>query len=368
MTRPLRYASELDTSGYAVAAMRCLGALRAAGVDACWQPLTDQVEGRVVAPAGTPVPAELAPLLRDRVEGETLVLHSVPRGWHHAKAALRPAHVIGHSVWEADALSARWRREMQEADAFWVPTEWNRRAFADAFDVPVHVVPHVATTVEPAPPPCALPDDAFVVATVSAWEWRKRPDLTIEAFARAFTEDDPAVLVVKTTPFPIAWPWGKGVATVAHIAEVLRPFPGHGRVLIDTGEWTEPEVLGLLRRADCFLSLTAAEGWGLGAFDAACQGTPVLITGHGGQVEWLGADHPGLLPFRMVDADHPDPALFEPGMEWAAADVDAAIGQLRALARRELPALAHATERLSSELPARYSPVTVGARAASLLP
>jgi glycosyltransferase involved in cell wall biosynthesis len=139
-------------------------------------------------------------------------------------------------------------------------------------------------------------------------------------------------------------------------------------VLIDTGEWTEAEVLGLLRRADCLLSLTAAEGWGLGAFDAACQGTPVLITGHGGQLEWLGADHPGLLPFRTVPADHPDPALFEPGMTWAAADVDVAVEQLRALLRGDHDQLVRATERLAIDLPVRYSPAAVGAIAASRLP
>lgn len=368
MTRPLRYASEFGPSGYAVAALRCVRALRVAGVDLCWQPLVDQVEGRVVPLAGTPLPAELAGLCRERRDGETLVLHSVPRGWHLAAAELRPAHVIGHSVWEADVLPARWTAEMRMADEFWVPTEWNRRTFSDAFGVPVHVVPHAATTVVPEAPPCALPADTFVVAIVSAWDWRKRPDLAIAAFARAFTKDDPAVLVVKTTSFPIAWPWGQRVAAVAHIAEVLRPFPDHGRVLIDTGEWSEAQVLGLLRRADCFLSLTAAEGWGLGAFDAACQGTPVLITGHGGQVEWLGEHYPGLLPFRMVAADHPDRALFEPGMTWAAADVDAATDRLRALRRGELPELVRAAARLADGLPDRYSPTAVGSLAASLLP
>ena len=369
MTRPLRYASELGTSGYAVAAQRCLRALQAAGVDLAWQPLVDAgLDGRVVAPAGTAIPPTLAGLCRDRRDDETLVLHSVPRGWRHVVAELRPAHVIGHAAWEADRLSARWTAEMAGADELWVPTEWNRQAFADALGVPVHVVPHAVTTVMPEAPPCDLPEGDFVVAMVSAWEWRKRPDLTIAAFARAFRKDDPVVLVVKATPFPTAWPWGQRVATVAHIAEVLRPYPDHGRVLIDTGDWSEGQVLGLLRRADCFLSLTAAEGWGLGAFDAACLGTPVLITGHGGQLEWLGDDHPGLLPFRTVPADHPDPALFEPGMTWAEADVRAAAEHLRAVLRGELHGLAAATARLATELPERFSPAAVGARAASLLP
>lgn len=355
------------TSGYSVAAWRTIRALQAVGVDVAWQPLVDLLQGRVVPPEGTPLPPDLALLCRERVDGETLVLHSVPKGWRLAHGELRPGRTIGHSVWETDELPQRWRVDMDVADEFWVPTEWNRRAFSAAFDRPVHVVPHVATTQVAEPMPLDVPDDVFVVAAVSAWDWRKRPDRTIEAFARAFREDDPVLLVVKTTPFPIAWPERPRVATVGHVAELLRRHPGHGPVHLDTGDWTDGQLLGLLERADCFLSLTGAEGWGLGAFDAACRGTPVLITGHGGQLEWLGADHPGLLPFAMVDAVHPDTTLFEPGMRWAEADLDAAVDQLRALQAGGLPALRVTTARLVRELPERYAAERVGALAASLL-
>jgi len=51
---------------------------------------------------------------------------------------------------------------------------------------------------------------------------------------------------------------------------------------------------------DCFVSLTHGEGWGMGAFDAAALGKPVLITGYGGPAEYLGPDYPGLLEYTMV--------------------------------------------------------------------
>lgn len=364
---PLRYACEFTTSGYSVAAWRLLRALLAVGVDVAWQPLVDLREGRVVPPEGTELPAALAPLQRDRVEGETVVVHAVPKGWRLGREQLRPARMVGHTVWEADVVPRRWLVDMEPADELWVPTTWNQRAFQEAFDVPVHVVPHIATAQAAEPPPFEVPDDVFVVAVVSAWDWRKRPDRAVEAYARAFRRTDPVLLVVKTTPFPIAWPQRQGVATVAHLAELLRRFPDHGRVHVDTADWTDGQLLGLLTRADCSLSLTAAEGWGLGAFDAACRGTPVLITGHGGQVEWLGADHPGLLPHRLVDAVHPDTTLFEPGMQWAEADLDAVVELLRELRRGGLPELRAATERLARDLPARYSAEVVGTRAAALL-
>lgn len=367
MFPPVRYVCEFDTSGYAVAARRTIHALESVGVPVAWEPLVDRPEGRVPAPDGTPVPPEVAQRRRRRTDGETVVLHSVPRGWAATVAGLQPNRVIGHTVWEADRVPTIWRTEMAAADAFWVPTRWNQDAFQSAFDRPVHVVPHTVSTTESQPPPIEVGEETFVVASVAAWDWRKRPDLAIEAFARAFGPTDDVALVVKTTPWPIAWPTHPRVATVAHIAEVLRPFPDHARVIIDTGPWSEAQVQGLLARADCFLSLTSAEGWGLGAFDAACAGTPVLITGYGGQVEWLGAEYPGLLPFAIEPARHPDAALFEPGMTWATTDVGAAVGRLRDLSEGGAADLRTAAVDLAPVLRARYAPDVVGTVAASLL-
>ena len=350
----LRYASELGPSGYSVAAQRCLDALRAVGVDVTWEALVDLPEGRVPATSTT------------TATGEVLVLHSVPRGWARCREELQPGRLIGHTVWETERVPALWLVEMDPADELWVPTEWNRAAFADAFDKPVHVVPHVASTTMPEPPPLELRDGTFVVAVVAAWEWRKRPDRAIEAFLQAFGPQDDVALVVKTTAWPVAWPWRPDLPTVAHLARLV-PEARRAQVHIDTGVWSEAQVLGLLERADCVLSLTASEGWGLPAFDAACLGTPVVITGFGGHLEWLGADHPGLLPHRMVPVDHPDLSHYEPGMRWGEADLDAAVDLLRDLAAGRADALGRATSALHRTLPERYAPARVGRLAAEAL-
>ena len=362
----VRYACEASTSGYTVAGRRCLEALRTVGVDVAWQPLVGQPEGRVPGPAGSDLPADLTSLVAPRQEGETLVVHAEPRGWARCREELRPAQMVGHLVWETDRVPIAWLDEVQPADQLWVPTAWNRATFEAALHAPVHVVPHVASTTVPGVSPVELRGDTFLVAAVSAWDWRKRPDRTIEAFLRAFGPDDDVALVVKTTRWPLAWPRRPELPTVAHVADVV-PEQRRSQVHVDTGEWSEAQVLGLLERADCFLSLTASEGWGLGAFDAACLGTPVVITGFGGQVEWLGADHPGLLPYRTVPARHPYADLFEPGMEWAEADLDAAVDQLRDLAAGRAGPLAQASRSLRSALPDRYSPHRVGRIAADAL-
>lgn len=367
MTR-LRYASEWGLSGYATAARRLLHALALTGIDLVWQALDDAGPlGRMPSPWAPGAPAGLRARRSPPRAGDALVLHCPPMSWHAIAQELRPGHVIGHTVWETERVPERWRREMDGVDEFWVPTAWNQRAFAEAFDRPVHVVPHVIATVPPEPPPLELPEDRRVVAIVSAWDWRKRPDRTLEAALRAFQGRDDVTIVVKTGSWLVAWP-DLTHDPPAQIARIRARVPRAPEVVVDVGGWSDGEVLGLLERAQCVLSLTASEGWGLGPFEAACLGTPVVMTGYGGQVEWLGADHPGLVPFRMVPAEHPDTSLFEPGMRWAEADMDAAIDLVRAVVDDAAPVVRAHTTALRASLLERFDPAAVASILIDVLP
>ena len=276
---------------------------------------------------------------------------------------LSPGHVIGHSVWECEQLPSAWIEQMKAAHEFWVPTRWNQIAFAEAFGKPVHVVPHVVATHDPEPPPLDLDDDAFVFVTVSSWDWRKRPDRVVEAYLNAFTRDDGVVLVLKTTPNVVGWDVTVG-SPLDQVRRIASRYPRPAPIIVDTMPWSDAQVLGLLGRADCFVSMTASEGWGLGAFDAACQGTPVLITGWGGQVEWLGSDYPGLIPYSLVRNDHPDREVFGDGMKWAYPDMSAVVEMMRDVAAGAMPSVTDRARSLAAELRDRYS-VGAVARAVS---
>ncbi len=347
---PLYYVSEADSSGYAVAARRCIEALRSAGFAVTWDQLANTFEGRVRQQPPPLTPPQLA------------VVHCIPTAWPKLRGELKAEQTIGHTVWEVDRIPLRWRYELSVVDELWVPTNWNKWVFDNAqLGKPVHLVPHAISTASPVPPPIELRADRLNFALVSAWDWRKRPDLAIEAYLRAFTADDPVTLVVKSSSLPIAWPHDARVATIDHIAAIVSRFPNPASVLVDTATWTDGQMLGLLRSADCLVSLTSTEGWGLGAFDAACMGTPIIITGYGGQVEWLGSDYPGLLPFSMQPVDHPDTSLFEPGMSWGSADIDTAVDMLKMFAAGTFPELSKRAVSLAPELLHRYAPTTVGA-------
>jgi glycosyltransferase involved in cell wall biosynthesis len=374
----VRYACEWTTAGIGVAAQRSIRALLqqpdvdAAGaspsgrIGLAWEPLEATANGRERALDSSAAAAWLRALRRPRSDGETLIQHSVPGEWRDVAAQLQPTYRIGHSVWELDDLPTAWIDQMAGVDEFWVPTEWNRDAFERALRRPVHVVPHVTADVTPAPTPMNIPADVAVVSVVSAWDWRKRPDRAIEAFCRAFTSKDPVVLAVKTTPWHVGWPGGlSDVAELIH--RITEQFPDPPTVHYSTEVWTDEQMAGLAERSICTLSLSASEGWGLGTFDAAVLGIPAIITGFGGQTEYLGDDYPGLLPYRRVRTVHEDRELFEFGTEWAHADMDAAVDLLRSVVDGSATALVERAGELAAELRERYSPAVVGAQMVGLL-
>lgn len=362
----IRYASEYDHSGYAVAARRYIRALLAAGAGVQWEPVINTNHGRVLAPRHLAHRSELGDLARAPVSVagsfEASLVHCLPTSWPAVFEQLGGGRRIGQTVWETDRFPAYWHAPLAAADELWVPTRWNADALrAMGWERPIAVVPHIIDTVAPAPPPIELPADTTVFVSVTAWDIRKRPDLTLEAFLQAFTADDPVVLVVKTGPTVGAWFMASPVEreTWWQVLQLVKQHPRPPAVVLETDVWTDAQVAGLVERADAFVSLTAAEGWGLGAFDAATRGVPVVITGGGGQQEWLGIDAPWVVPYAMEPVQHPSRELFEPGMQWARADVGSAAEMLRAI-HADRAAARRAAAPMAARLRREYSPAAVG--------
>jgi len=250
-----------------------------------------------------------------------------------------------------------------------VPTRWNAETFrASGLTAPIHVVPHPIETTAPSESPVADDDSRFTFLSVCTWDWRKRPDRLLHAFLTAFTADDPVRLVIKTDARVLSWRCASEIElnTWWQVMKVVREYPNAAEVVLVSQPCDDSEMAALIRSADCYVSTTCAEGWGLGAFDAAAAGVPLVITGHGGHLEWLGADHPGLIPFQMVDADHPDTTMFEAGMKWALADFDATVDLLRSVMVGSSPVSA-AAPALTVRLQHDYSEHVVGARMRELL-
>jgi hypothetical protein len=335
----LRYVAEDAPSGYGDAADRLVRALRDAGLRIEYRGWASELDSEIPGlhrHSRDPFPSERAS------RHAPTIVHLIPERYPQVRAAMPQGPLIAHTVWETDQIPHHWPELLRGVERVIVPTEWNRAVFGASGAVPpVVVVPHVAC--EPVPgdggEPLHLPDDVVVFYTIARWDQRKAPAAVVQAFLEAFTADDPVALVVKTSqraqfPPPSGWSEASPLlgTTLLEIARITRLYPRPPLIRVEVDDWTPERVAGLHQRGDCYVSLSHGEGWGLGAFDAAAYGNPVVMTNWGGQLAFLDPDFAFLVEYDLEPARHFLPRSYGPDQRWAVPRLEHAVAVLREIA------------------------------------
>lgn len=380
----IRYYGGGDLGGYGQAAIANVRALVNAGLSVHWVPL-DWTRSRMVASSWTQDNGKPRPLLqyggaaladldalvartRHPIDCDTIIAHSTPVFWPYGFEAGK--FNVGCTAWEADRLPAHWLPLAAAPDTIVVPSELNRKVFCESgVAKPVEVIPHIRRHIWNDYPPSELAAaradlgigaNHRVFYSINRWDPRKALPELIEAFVRAFRAEDPVSLVIKTNREGTGnGPYYPNVLTrklaeeaVARIAGVLgRSAP---QVIIVDDELDSAGIDLIHGIGDVYISLSHGEAFGLGAFEAATLGKPVLMTGWGGQTDFLGENWPGRVPFRMsrvpIWPTHL-PSYF-PSQRWATADLQAATVLMQRINDDPLPfqvAALEIRERIVSE-------------------
>jgi glycosyltransferase involved in cell wall biosynthesis len=259
-----------------------------------------------------------------------------------------------------------------------VPCRWNLEVFRrSGVTVPIHVVPHLSQFDDM---PAATDGDRlalqarfgsivdwrdrFIFYTIGFWSNRKAPYLALEAYWKAFNSGDRVLMIIKTSAQDITrWRrhWRHGFRrrhpspnmAIAELASTFsRPAPV---ALIADESLTDPEMLALHETGGCFVSLARAEGWSLGAFEAARMGKPVVMTGYGGQLDFLDPNLARLVDYTMVPVHEPTwSASYKPTDRWANPSVDQAARRMREVFEDQRSAHERA-RRLSEKIKREFS-------------
>jgi glycosyltransferase involved in cell wall biosynthesis len=277
---------------------------------------------------------EFADLCNRPIEYDTVIVHLVPEYYAHWRALEAGKTVVGMTVWETETLQAHWPDTLNRMDALIVPCHWNREVFlANGITRPIGVTPHVHGTPGNSRPLAldGVRDHDFVFYAIGAWTERKGLHLTLESYLRAFSGDDQVVLVIKTSNLNERrrrytrrwWFVTRHLDTTRReIQRTRRQLPSPARVLAITEPLSDAEMHGLHSRGDCYVSLTRAEGWGLGAYEAAFTGNPIIMTEHGGQLEFLPDTLGYLVDYQLIPAETSGALdAARRGHRWAAPDL-----------------------------------------------
>ncbi len=373
----LRYIAPVGGTGYAVAARRYLLGLARAGalvtftplVPGRWRGMWDRpFEGRSIGDV------ELDLLVNRDIDYDTVIVHQVPEFFPIFRELEPDRRLVGYTTWETTVLPPSWPKLLAVPDQLLVPCEWNREVFsAGGVDTPMAVIPHTAPGREPPERAWAaglgIPADAFAFYTIGRWTARKALDATLRAYLNAFTADDPVVFVVKTTRRDFTRttrPWDRLTRrlpreTRAAVRQLTRMYPRPPRIVLLDEPLPAAAIDGLHARGDCFVSLAAAEGWGLGAFDAAAWGRPVVITGFGGHLDYLDGPEAMLVRHELVRVDTREGENYFGDQRWARADVAHATALLRRVFEAPTAARAAAAA-IRERLHARFNEAAVTER------
>ena len=333
--KPIQYVGFDEPTGYGKAAQSLVTALRSIGQDVLW---------RGVQTGRTAFSHQAIDSLHE--DYDSVIFHVVPEyypRWLARERALRQSNsraCWGYTAWETDRIPKHWPKFLNDMDGIFVPCQWNRTVLRQCgVTTRIEVLPHVAQfhgQISADGPShhveqlLASLADRFVFYSIGVWSDRKAPWLILEAFLTEFDVDEPVALILKTgkedwTRESRTWRrcWRRSPGdSVRAFDEISKRLPAGPPVVHDVLSWEDNDIAWLHERGDCFVSLSCGEGWGMGAYEAAWWGKPVIATGYGGSLDYL-PDHCSyhakyrLVPVRFATGG----ASYTSEQNWAQADV-----------------------------------------------
>lgn len=354
VTNPgLNFVTLTPGCGYGDAGCQLIAGLDARGVPVTWTP-TVANSAEILAfnksrrDLQDSIRDEVLPLWRKPLRCGSIMVNIPPTYWHHywrrAEPNLRPFTYV---AWEVEKVPPDWLPALNLYERVFVPSTFNRSALiAAGVTTRVDVVPHIARKVMPVrsdEPWGSVDDGDFVFYTIGTWTTRKAMEETVRAYLDAFTAEDRVALIIKTEPVNqiayhalnkkqrksappyVAMVWWT-------LTRILKDYPHPGKIHLVAKGVSSMEIDRLHTRGDCFISLTRSEGWGLGAFDALLFGKPAIVTGWGGQLDYLGPDYPLLVRYWLEPTAKSAPDgyfLHSRDAHWAHADRGHAVELMR---------------------------------------
>lgn len=227
---------------------------------------------------------------------------------------------IGFWAWELEDFPEWLHSAFRDVDEIWTISEFCRKAISQHTTLPVKVFPAPIRPVQEMPERTESDTYQFLFAfDFNSVGERKNPWGTVEAFQRAFPEDQRVRLVIKAingNRHPID-------------SERLRvAVSGDDRITLLERYLSVAELEELYRASDCYVSLHRSEGFGLTVAQSMAMGIPTISTDYSGTTEFLDESTGYPIPYSLVEVgDGCFP--YHPQAVWAAPDLTSAAEAMR---------------------------------------
>lgn len=236
-------------------------------------------------------------------------------------------YVIGQWFWELEESPPWYEPAWPMVQEMWAPTRFIAAMLTKAAPSSVTIT-HVPLPVVQTPIDAFLGrphfglDDRFMflfVFDMMSVMKRKNPIGLIDAYTRAFTENNGAHLVIKTM---------NGNKRPEDLAALTAAAAGRSDITVIDAYFSRTETSTLISLADCYVSLHRSEGLGLTLSEAVSHAVPVIATDYSGPTDFLHGDHAHLIPWDRVPVGE-GAGGYSPTATWAEPRVDAAAEAMR---------------------------------------
>jgi len=300
------YIGQYGTSGYASAAKQYIADYVLKGIPVTWQPLKfdtselhDDCYVNILAKSA----------INRKIQYDTVILHCTPDLWKRYITendnVWKNKKIIGYTVWETNRLKPEWVDAINSVHEVWCPSTYNERCFIESgVIIPIKVVPHLfyKKKLPTESKIRELDDDRYTFYNISELNHRKNVLEMVDSFCAEFTYDDSVQLLLKLHYKD------HSAANKEHcknqIDGILSKYSNPPKVVVICDSLNEDRLLALHAHGDCYVSLTRSEGFGLTIFDAYNYGKRVIVTGYGGQLDYLGVQYSGLVNYTLVDVNN----------------------------------------------------------------
>ena len=283
------------------------------------------------------------------IKYDHVIIHAPPSRWTKIVMAERiknsNVRIYGLTVWETDRVDDKWMDLVDRSgiDALIVPSNWNLDTFKRSSDrlsmkqfPPVFACHHVITDLPSNPNGLSRAeffgqDCALALLCIGTWSPRKGIDETVEACVTAFRDNSDVVLYLKTSIEEYS---EQSAQIINEKLDEIKARCGVSdscklKIVLDTSMRSDEYIENLTNQCDVFVSLCNSEGVGLGACYAALKGKMIVMTGFGGQKEYIKESY--WIDYKLEEVNVPPDFVhwIRPPQKWAYPEISHAVKLLR---------------------------------------
>ena len=232
-------------------------------------------------------------------------------------------YTIGVWAWEVDVVPQSWDRAFALVDEIWVYSRYVEEIFSHVSPVPVVRMP--LPIVAPAPggdlTALHLPGGFQFLFLFDFYSTlaRKNPLGLVDAFTRAFEPGEGPQLVLKSH---------NGDFKPDRLARLQDAIGDRPDIHVVDRFLSQADMAALMRRADCYVSLHRAEGFGLTLGESMALGKPVIATGFSANLDFMTSENSYLVRHSETQVG-PEGENYPAQGTWAEPDVGHAAELMR---------------------------------------